>query len=64
MESLKVYLKGMIEESGRADGPGRPILYSTTSAFLQQFGLRTIDELPPFDYEITPDDSDDENSVL
>ncbi len=57
-------LKGMIEESGRADGPGRPILYSTTSAFLQQFGLRSIDELPPFDYEITPDESNEENPVL
>jgi segregation and condensation protein B len=57
-------LKGMIEESGRAEGPGRPILYSTTSAFLQQFGLRSIDELPPFDYEITPDESTEENQVL
>jgi len=54
----------MIEESGRAEGPGRPILYSTTSAFLQQFGLRSIDELPPFDYEVTPDESSEENQVL
>jgi segregation and condensation protein B len=57
-------LKGMIEESGRAEGPGRPILYSTTSAFLQQFGLRSIDELPPFDYEVIPDESSEENQVL
>ncbi len=57
-------LKGMIEESGRADGPGRPILYSTTSAFLQQFGLRSIDKLPPFDYETPPDDTSTDNPLL
>jgi segregation and condensation protein B len=57
-------LKGMIEESGRAEGPGRPILYSTTSAFLQQFGLRSIDELPPFDYETSADEIPDDNQLL
>ncbi|GAB4451646.1 MAG: hypothetical protein OHK0041_14530 [Anaerolineales bacterium] len=39
--------KGLILESGRADGPGRPILYSTTPEFLQHFGLNSILELPP-----------------
>jgi segregation and condensation protein B len=39
--------KGLIQESGRADGPGRPILYSTTPEFLQHFGLNSIMELPP-----------------
>ncbi len=39
--------KGLIQESGRADGPGRPILYSTTPEFLQHFGLSSIIELPP-----------------
>ena len=34
-------------ESGRADGPGRPILYSTTPEFLQHFGINSILELPP-----------------
>jgi segregation and condensation protein B len=38
--------KGLIIESGRADGPGRPILYSTTPEFLQHFGLNSITELP------------------
>lgn len=39
--------KGLILESGRADGPGRPILYSTTHEFLQHFGLNSILEIPP-----------------
>jgi len=38
--------KGLILESGRADGPGRPILYSTTPEFLQHFGLNSILEMP------------------
>lgn len=39
--------KNLIFESGRADGPGRPILYSTTPEFLQHFGLGSILEMPP-----------------
>jgi segregation and condensation protein B len=39
--------KGLILESGRSDGPGRPFLYSTTPEFLQHFGLNSILELPP-----------------
>jgi len=39
--------KGLIEEVGRSEGPGRPILYGTTSAFLQHFGLASLRELPP-----------------
>lgn len=39
--------KGLILESGRTDGPGRPILYSTSPEFLQHFGLGSIAELPP-----------------
>lgn len=41
--------KGLIQEVGRADGPGRPILFSTTSEFLQHFGLSSIEQLPPFE---------------
>jgi segregation and condensation protein B len=43
--------KGLIQEAGRAEGPGRPILYETTSDFLQYFGLSSLDELPPFELE-------------
>jgi len=39
--------KGLLQEVGRADGPGRPILYATTPEFLQHFGLNSLNELPP-----------------
>ncbi len=39
--------KGLIQEIGRADAPGRPILYSTTPEFLQYFGLNSLEEMPP-----------------
>jgi len=39
--------KGLIEEVGRLETAGRPIQYGTTFAFLQHFGLRSLDELPP-----------------
>ena len=38
---------GLVEEAGRAEGPGRPILYSTTPDFLRHFGLEGVHELPP-----------------
>lgn len=41
--------KGLIQDVGRADGPGRPILYATTAEFLQQFGINSLDELPPIE---------------
>ena len=51
--------KGLIQESGRADGPGRPILYGTTPEFLQHFGLSSLAELPSLDLsEITSEDMD------
>jgi segregation and condensation protein B len=43
--------KGLIQEGGRAEGPGRPILYSTTPEFLQHFGLNSLNELPPLKRE-------------
>lgn len=38
--------KGLIEEVGRKETLGRPILYGTTDSFLSHFGLRTLDDLP------------------
>ncbi|MBI9047781.1 MAG: SMC-Scp complex subunit ScpB [Anaerolineaceae bacterium] len=43
--------KGMIQETGRAEGPGRPILYGVTEEFLQHFGLNSLEELPAFELE-------------
>lgn len=42
----KLVAKGFIKEVGRSDLPGRPILYETTSDFLDYFGLATIEDLP------------------
>jgi segregation and condensation protein B len=41
--------RGLIQEAGRLDSVGHPILYSTTLAFLQHFGLETPNQLPPID---------------
>ena len=38
--------RGLVKIGGRADVPGRPLLYETTHFFLDHFGLRTLDELP------------------
>jgi segregation and condensation protein B len=51
--------KGLVQESGRTDGPGRPILYSTTPEFLQHFGINSIIELPP----LAPPETDAERNV-
>ena len=39
--------KGLIQDVGRSEGPGRPILYGTTSDFLRYFGLKSLGALPP-----------------
>lgn len=44
--------KGLIEEVGRSEGPGRPILYATTAEFLQHFGLNSLAELPPLPTDV------------
>lgn len=41
--------RGLIEECGRLDAPGRPILYETTQTFLRCFGLKTPKDLPQID---------------
>jgi segregation and condensation protein B len=38
--------RGLVKIGGRAEIPGRPLLYETTQFFLDHFGLRTLDELP------------------
>jgi segregation and condensation protein B len=50
--------KGLVEEVGRLETPGRPIQYGTTAAFLQHFGLTSLENLPPLISELDeePDD--------
>lgn len=43
--------KGLVEEVGRLEKPGRPILYGTTPDFLQSFGLGSLTEMPALDEE-------------
>jgi segregation and condensation protein B len=38
--------RGLVKISGRAEIPGRPLLYETTQFFLEHFGLKNLDELP------------------
>ncbi len=38
--------RGLVKIAGRAEVPGRPLLYETTEFFLEHFGLRSLDELP------------------
>lgn len=42
-------VKDLIEERGRLELPGKPLLYGTTLNFLKCFGISSIDELPPID---------------
>ncbi|AAK80019.1 segregation and condensation protein B [Clostridium acetobutylicum] len=46
---LTLQEKKLIQECGRLDVPGRPILYETTDEFLKNFNLGNIDELPPME---------------
>jgi segregation and condensation protein B len=39
---------------GRRDTPGRPIVYGTTFAFLERFGLSSLDDLPPIEVDTPP----------
>ena len=43
--------KGLVEEVGRLEKPGRPILYGTTPEFLQSFGLNSVGDMPRLDEE-------------
>jgi len=42
----------LIVEQGRADTPGRPILYGTGFEFMERFGLASLDDLPQLDAEV------------
>jgi segregation and condensation protein B len=45
--------RGLVEEVGRDTTPGQPLLYATTTSFLERLGLRDLDELPPLP-DLTP----------
>ena len=47
--------KGLVEEKGRLELPGRPLLYGTTPHFLWSFGLTSLEDLPPLPEKELPD---------
>lgn len=47
--------KGLLREAGVADTPGNPVLYATSRLFLEKFGLRSVDDLPPL-ADFAPDE--------
>lgn len=42
----RLLIRGLVKEIGRAETPGRPIIYGTTDYFMNYFGLKDLDELP------------------
>ncbi len=46
----RLYERGLIEEAGRLDAPGKPVLYRTTDNFLRCFGIKSPQDLPPIDF--------------
>ncbi|SHE41859.1 segregation and condensation protein B [Atopostipes suicloacalis DSM 15692] len=56
----KLRSRQLIEEVGRLDRPGKPLLYGTTAFFLDYFGINSIEELPP----LAEENSDQEMTDL
>jgi segregation and condensation protein B len=56
--------KGLVKEVGRAEGTGRAILYGTTKAFLEHFGLQSIKELPPLPENIQEESVEQEADLF
>lgn len=54
--------RGLVEEAGRLDVPGKPIVYRTTSVFLRSFGLSSTNDLPPLASQSTAEESIEETS--
>jgi segregation and condensation protein B len=62
--SLRTLLRlGLIEETGRTEGPGRPILYATTPDFLRHFGIPSLEALPPLAPEESIESLEDLDSL-
>lgn len=59
----KLLLRGLIEDKGRVNGPGRAILYGTTNYFMDYFGLKNIKELPAID-ELEQDQEEVESDLF
>jgi segregation and condensation protein B len=56
--------KGLIKDMGRASGTGRAILYGTTKEFLDYFGLKDLEELPPLPEKVDDDSTQDDADLF
>ena len=56
--------KGLVEEAGRLELPGRPISYRTTPVFLRCFGLGSLEDLPDVTGEEEPQGEEDDQLTL
>lgn len=55
----KLLIKNLIQDCGKSELPGRPILYSTTPHFLDYFGLSSLTELPPINMNIEQNEKEE-----
>lgn len=55
--------KGLVEEQGRLELPGRPLVYGTTKQFLRCFGMSSIADLPPLPKEESPAEDEPQNET-
>lgn len=55
-------VKGLVEERGRLELPGRPLLYGTTPDFLRCLGISSLEELPPLPQKQRPDEEEQEEA--
>lgn len=56
--------RGLVEEVGRLDAPGRPILFAVTQEFMRAFGISSLSELPEFEVRGDEEESDGEFDEL
>ncbi len=54
----RLVLRGLVKDLGRAETPGRPIIYGTSDYFMNYFGLKDLEDLPNAEglFDITDDE--------
>ncbi len=60
----KLLIRGLIEEIGKSDAPGKPKIYNITQSFLDHFGLGTISELPKLNVDDPDNNINNENDLF
>ncbi len=60
----KLLERGLIEEHGRLDAPGKPILFVTTNEFLRTFGLKSLEDLPDISTNVELEEADESQLTI